>query len=288
MRENLFAESFSLKIILRRNMKEFLMSPRVSIIMGVYNCECTLSRAIESILNQNYSDWELIMCDDASTDHTVGIAKEYEERYPQKITLLQNRKNMKLAYSLNQCLKVAQGEYIARMDADDISLPDRLRVQVDFLDEHPEYQVVSCRYTVFDESGDYNTVGVEGEPQKDCMLKDVPFAHPTIMMRKCSYDALGGYTVLPRTERGQDMDMWFRFFAMGFRGYLMKDILYKYYDSKTVLHNKQSIKKAFYYFQTRLYGIRLLGYSPVYYIYALRPFASILIPWRIKMLIRKE
>lgn len=84
--------------------------PRVSIIMGIYNCESTLARSIDSIINQTYTDWELIMCDDCSTDNTLEVAKEYEDKY-KNIKVIRNEKNMRLAYSLNQCLKIAQGGY---------------------------------------------------------------------------------------------------------------------------------------------------------------------------------
>ena len=106
---------------------------KISVIMGVYNCESTLERAIESIVNQTYGNWELIMCDDGSTDQTYDVAKRYQERYPQKIKLLRNDRNMKLAFALNRCLAEVSGELVARMDADDRSCPERLQRQVCFL-----------------------------------------------------------------------------------------------------------------------------------------------------------
>ena len=109
---------------------------KVSVIMGFYNNESTLARAINSILNQTYDKWELIMCDDGSTDYSYSIAKDYFKKYPDRIKLLQNPKNMHLANALNRCLKEASGEYIARMDADDESLPQRFERQVEFLDNH--------------------------------------------------------------------------------------------------------------------------------------------------------
>ena len=110
----------------------------ISIIMGIYNCAETLSDAIDSIIAQTYDNWELIMCDDGSTDNTYNIAQEYKERYPDKIVLLKNEKNMGLNYTLNKCLEVASGEYIARMDGDDISLPTRFEKEIGFLNEHSD------------------------------------------------------------------------------------------------------------------------------------------------------
>ena len=81
--------------------------------MGIYNCAKTLPKAIESILTQTYSDWELIMCNDGSNDNTYEVAQKYAERYPEKVILLNNQYNMRLAASLNNCLSIARGEYIA-------------------------------------------------------------------------------------------------------------------------------------------------------------------------------
>ena len=93
--------------------------PKISVIMGIYNCANTISGSIESIINQTYEDWELIMCDDGSIDTTFDVAKEYQKKYPQKIILLKNKRNRGLNYTLNKCLEIAKGEYIARMDGDD-------------------------------------------------------------------------------------------------------------------------------------------------------------------------
>ena len=95
--------------------------PEISVIMAIYNCADTVACAIDSILNQTYSDWELILCDDGSVDDTYKIAEEYKNKYPDKIKLIKNPSNQGLPASLNNCLKKASGKYIARMDGDDIS-----------------------------------------------------------------------------------------------------------------------------------------------------------------------
>ena len=88
--------------------------------MGIYNCAKTLPEAIDSILAQTYSNWELIMCDDGSSDDTYAIAEKYKITYPNKIKLIKNEKNLGLNATLNNCLKYVDGNYIARMDGDDI------------------------------------------------------------------------------------------------------------------------------------------------------------------------
>ena len=123
--------------------------PLVSVIMGVYNDSKTLEAAIDSILNQSFQDLELIICDDASTDKTPLVFEKY--RSHPKIVLLKNEKNLGLAESLNRCLALARGEYIARQDADDTSLPERFEKQREYLKSHPETQVLGTFATIVDE-----------------------------------------------------------------------------------------------------------------------------------------
>ena len=107
--------------------------------MGIYNCETTLEAAIVSILEQTVADWELILCDDGSTDRTYDIARRYQEAYPEKVILLKNQTNQGLNYTLNKCLNISDAEYIARMDADDISEPTRLEEEIKFLEKNKDY-----------------------------------------------------------------------------------------------------------------------------------------------------
>ena len=265
--------------------KESKLKTKVSIIMGIYNCESTLPKAIESILEQTYTNWELIMCDDASEDRTFEVASEYSKRFPCKIKLIRNEVNRKLAYSLNRCLEVAEGEYIARMDADDISLPFRIEKETEFLDNHSEYDLVSCRTLVFDESGDRGIRNYSGEHYKEELIQGVPFLHPTIMVRKITLDQLGGYTVAKRTERGQDVDLYYKFFAGKHRGYTLDDVLYKYHESMGD-YKKRNLKMALGITKTCLYGHKLVHFPLKYRIYAFRPILSAMMPAKLKFLRR--
>ena len=161
--------------------------------MGIYNCAETLPAAIESILSQTYRDWELIMRDDCSTDHTYQVAKEYQSKYPDKIKLTRNEKNSFLAYSLNQCLKLATGKYVARMDGDDRSAPERFERQVEYLQEHPDIQLVGTAVQHFNEK-EYTSLMLAPEhPDKYTMRNSSPFKHATILTYKYVYDQLGGH-----------------------------------------------------------------------------------------------
>lgn len=206
--------------------------PRVSVLMAAYNCEKTVAQSIESVLSQTYTDWEFIICDDCSTDGTYGILEQYKEKYPEKFILLRNSENSKLSFSLNRCLEAAGGEYMARMDGDDISLPERFEKQVAFLDSHPEFAVAGTLHTLFDENGDYAVSQYPEYPDKYSMHTCTPYAHATIMMRKSVYDALGGYTVSKRTVRTQDLELWFRFYHAGYSGYNIQEPLYRVLEDK--------------------------------------------------------
>ena len=260
---------------------------KVSIIMATYNCEDTLRKSIDSILAQTFKDWEFIICDDCSTDGTLQVLNDYSEKHPNKIIVIKNEVNSKLAYSLNHCLEYAKGEYIARMDGDDISLPERLEKQVKFLDEHPEYSVVSTAMTPFDENGMRPARFMKPEPTKDDLLNRSPFAHATILMRREAYDAVGGYTVSKRTQRAQDYDMWFRFFALGLKGYNMQESLYLVLEDDNVI-KRRTFRSRCYEVQTKIKGYRLLHYPIYKYIFAFKPVVSALIPTAIMQKYHKK
>ncbi|MCH1624889.1 glycosyltransferase family 2 protein [Ferdinandcohnia quinoae] len=253
------------------------MSKKVSIIMGIYNCEATIPQAIESILSQTYINWQLIMCDDCSTDNTHQIAKEYRDKYPEKILLIQNDKNLGLASSLNHCLKYVEGEYVARMDADDISMPNRLEKQVNFLENHLDCDLIGTGLIPFDDKGDRSPrIGIEN-PSKFTLLTNSPFSHATIMVRRKVYDALGGYTILKRTIRAEDLDLWFRFYEAGFSGNVLQEGLYKVREDLNCFKRRKMIYRI-HEMQIRLLGYKLLKFPLRYYPMALRPIIIGLIP----------
>lgn len=257
---------------------------KVSVIMAIYNCKDTLSESIESILGQTYENWELIICDDASTDGSYEMARWYEKKYPNKFKVVRNKQNSKLPFSLNHCLRYVTGKYVARMDGDDISLPERFEKQVNYLENHPELDVVGTSMISFDENGDYRTFVAARNPDKYILRKEVPFCHATIMMRKKVYDVLEGYTISSRTERGQDVDLWFRFFAKGFRGDNLVEPLYRVREDRCAL-KRRKLKYALYCTETKYIGFRLVKMPIKYYPFILTPIISFCIPRKFKMVI---
>lgn len=212
---------------------------RVSIIMGIYNCSPTLSEAIDSILTQTFTDWELILCDDGSTDDTYAVAKRYMDMYPEKMVLLRNASNMGLNHTLNCCLEAASGEYVARMDGDDISLPSRLEKEVAFLDAHPEYAIVSSSMIFFDEDGDWGRCYGIQKPTKHDFIKHSPVhCHAPCMIRREAYLAVGGYTEDKRMLRFEDVNLWYKLYAKGYMGYNLDEPLYKMRDDQAATRRR--------------------------------------------------
>lgn len=254
-----------------------MSNPRVSVIMGIYNGEKTMRRAIDSIVSQTYTDWELIICDDCSNDNTYKIASEYAEN-DKRIKVIRNETNMRLAYSLNHCLSVAQGEYIARMDDDDVCMPERFEKQVEYLDAHPEMAVVGSTVIVFDENGDLGVRGLGTEyPIRTLNKLTIPFAHPTIMMRKTVYDLLGGYTVSPETLRAEDLDMWYRFRLEKLDGYVIQEPLLRYYVPIEA-YKKRSVKAAKGMVKIKKKYFKPLGVPKRYWFLIYKPLVSAILP----------
>lgn len=204
--------------------------PNVSIIMGVYNCKNynLLRKSVESILQQTYKDYEFIICNDGSTNDTLEELKKIAQS-DSRIKIISYEKNRGLSHALNECLAVSQGKYIARQDDDDVSKPERLKKQVQFLDENREYAIVGTCADVFDNNGIWGEYTVPEKPQKGDFLWNSPFMHPTTMMRKAELlSGGGGYREAKETRRCEDYDLFMNLYAKGYRGYNIQEKLYYY------------------------------------------------------------
>lgn len=158
----------------------------VSVIMPAYNAEKYIGKAIESILTQTYTDLELLIIEDASTDHTLEIIKTYKDN---RIRVFENSKNMGISFSTNIGLRESKGEYIALMDDDDIAVGKRLEIQVNYLDEHREIDILGGRSAIIDENGDL--LDVEDHPRNNpkyiksvLLFHCLDFRNGTTMMRR--------------------------------------------------------------------------------------------------------
>lgn len=245
--------------------------PKVSVIMGVFNCADTLDQALESIAAQTWTDWELVVCDDGSTDATPEVLNRWHERLAGQMTLLRNGKNSKLSYTLNRCLAAASGELVARMDGDDVSTAERLERQVAFLDAHPDVDLLGTWMRRFNDAGPADVVSVPAQPDRWSMREGVPFCHATIMARRGVFERVGNYTVSPRAVRNEDLDLWFRFFAADLSGANLPEPLYLVREDISAIR-RRTVRARLNIFLTTVDGYRMLRYPLHWY---LRPVLSL-------------
>ena len=236
------------------------MDEKISVIMACYNCAETLPKAIDSILQQTYTNWVMICCNDGSTDNTLEVLNVYKRRYPEKFIIINNEKNRQLPYSLNHCLKYVNTELVARMDGDDWSEPERFEKQVTFLKQHPEYDLVGTGVSVHDGEKKIASIIKIPVPTKETMLRQNAFSHATIMTYKHVYDTLGGYSLDPTVLRVEDVDLWCRFLAAGFKGYNMSDELYVILENFNAA-KRRTLKARLNSAKTRSRGYRLMGFK---------------------------
>lgn len=167
--------------------KNITGKPMISVLMSAYNAGKYVHEAIDSILKQTFKDFEFIIIDDASTDNTRKIISSFVDK---RIKLIKNKRNLGLARSLNKGLGLCSGKYIARMDADDISLPDRLDTQFNHLKVNKDTGIVGSWIECFD--GRFNKkiikYPVNNDEIRSMLLFDCVIAHPSVLMRKSVLD----------------------------------------------------------------------------------------------------
>lgn len=213
-------------------------TPLISVLMGVYNCADTVEEAIGSIIGQTVTNWELIVCDDGSSDNTFAVVQELARREP-RIVLIQNERNMGLAPTLNNCLRIARGTYTARMDGDDICASDRFEKELAVLEEDPECAVVSCEMISFDRDGIYGISHYMEKPEKRDLIKRSPFCHAGCMMRREILLKLGGYSEAEAVRRMEDYDLWFRLYQAGYYGRNIPEALYSMRDDRNAFSRRK-------------------------------------------------
>lgn len=168
-----------------------MTDPKVTVLMSVYNGDRYLNEAIDSILAQTFTDYEFLIIDDGSTDRTLDILRSYIDP---RIRIIRNEDNLGLTKSLNKGLKLSRGEYIARMDADDISLPNRLNEEVQYLEDNKDVVLVGTGREIIDEKGDIiETITPYRIITTKKLLRKNYFQHSSILFRKKNIREIGGY-----------------------------------------------------------------------------------------------
>lgn len=179
------------------------------------------------------------MCDDGSTDNTYAIAMNFQRRYSDQIKLIRNSTNKGLNYTLNRCIEIAQGEYIARQDSDDISMPRRLELEVQALEKRPDMAVVSTAMVLFDDKGEWGQIIRKQNPRMKEMIRGTPFAHAPCMIRSEVIHAIGGYSEHKRFMRVEDYHLWYKLYKAGYQGMNLQDVLYQCCDDRAALNRRK-------------------------------------------------
>lgn len=189
------------------------MKTPVTVLMPVYNAEKYLAEAIDSVLMQSHKDFEFLIINDGSTDHSLEIINRYSDNRIRVIT----QKNGGVSAALNTGLKHATGEYIARFDADDVCYPTRIEEQYHFMRAHDEYVIVGADIDYIDKDGEYlfsfTTIGHTNEEIKERISLGCPFVHSAVMYKKDVVLAMGGYEVKAHTF--EDYFLWMKLIDKG-------------------------------------------------------------------------
>ena len=222
-----------------------MTSPRISVALSVYNNAAYLTAALDSILAQCFADFELVIVDDGSTDASPAIIDRYAARDP-RIRVIRQA-NQGLIASLNHIIDVARGEYIARMDGDDIALPERFARQLAFLDAHSDHGVVGTQIRGITESGaprpghkvEYPT---SSDAVAETLASRSPLCHPSVMMRREVLRSVGRYRAAYR--HCEDYDLWLRLVDRT-RMANLPDPLLLYRASATQVSNRHVLAQNF-------------------------------------------
>ena len=259
----------------------------ISVVMGVYNQpdKQAMMDAVNSILNQTYKKIEFIIYDDGS-DKEVSEFISSLKNLDKRIVVIGKKQNHGLAFSLNECITRAKGKYIARMDSDDISLPDRLRVQYDSMKENPDYSWCGTNAILFDSNGEWGERQMPEYPSESDYLRYSPYIHPSVMYRAEMFDNYQ-YLVSKDTMRCEDYEIFMRLRAAGLKGYNVQQSLFKYREENNPFH-KRNFKFRIYECKIRYKNFKSLGIGgPKRILYSIRPVVGGLIPAGLATKIKK-
>ncbi|GHU00933.1 hypothetical protein FACS1894186_2660 [Alphaproteobacteria bacterium] len=219
-----------------------MSQPKVSVLMPAYNAERYIAEATQSILDQTFTDFEFIIINDGSTDKTAEVIKSFQDP---RIVFIDNRNNAGLIAVLNQGFDMARGEYIARLDADDISLPTRFARQVEFMDKNPDVGLLGTRFLNFGACREEISTGDGEIGVLDLMVKDLPIGHPTVMLRKAVFDKYN-LRYDPDYVACEDYELWSRVVRYTKMAVLPECLLkYRRHDSQvSILQREIQIKNT--------------------------------------------
>ncbi|MDE7300301.1 MAG: glycosyltransferase [Lachnospiraceae bacterium] len=253
--------------------------PEISVIMGVYNQwdSGRLQESITSVLEQTFRDFEFIIYSDGSDAAVLEQLEQYA-RQDERIVLIHNPLNHGLAYSLNMCIDVAGGKYLARMDDDDVCVPERFAVQYEFMEAHPEISFSGSNAKLLDDRGVWGIRRMPEWPDKRDFLKYSPFIHPSLFVRRSVFETEGDYRAGKETWRCEDYELFMRLWKSGCRGCnLQKELLY--YREDRNAYRKRKWKHRMNEMRLRYRNFREMKLLfPFGWCYVLRPVVAGIVP----------
>ena len=259
---------------------------KVSVIMAVFNGQKYIKESVESILGQSFKNFVFIIVDDGSTDRTREILENLSKQDP-RIKIISNSVNIGLTKSLNKAIKIAQGEFIARQDADDISLPERIEKQVVFLENHQKIKILGTFGYAINKDGRIlrkEILPVLPQEIKKYLIKANPFIHTSVMIRKETIDKARGYNEDFKVI--QDYELWFRILR-GEEGENLPFFLVKKRYQPEMVSFKKNRKQLEYIILLKKEIIKRGDYSRFCYIYLIRSYLSLKCPVFLKNIINK-
>ena len=259
--------------------------PKISVVMSVYNDEKHLEESIKSVLNQTFRNFEFIIINDGSTDGTVKILEKVKKQ-DTRIKVI-HQKNVGLTKSLNKGVKLAQGKYIARIDADDIAMPERLEKQLKFMESNLLLGAIGCWYYLIDKEGKILKKckpPTENLKIKKALLNSAPLIHPALMIKKEVLEKINFYD--EEFKYAQDRDLLFRILKYYQQG-VVPIFLLKYRYTNESISLQKEIEQKKYCLMAIKRAMKSGIYPKWYYIFTLRHIISIHLPVPVRNLKNK-
>lgn len=252
--------------------------PVVSVLMGSHNPRWDrLRRGIKSLQSQTLENWELILWDDGSSPAGAMIL-EQAAQLDSRVRLYHGRENRGLGYGLNRCMERARGNYLARLDDDDVCFPRRFELQTLFLEAQPGFQWVGSGALLLDESGVWGQLNPPECPGTWDFLPHSPYIHPSVMFRRETLEMVGGYSQSPAHFGCEDYHLFFRLHSRGWQGYNLEVPLLGYWEDRDS-YRRRTVSRRLREAELRWQGYRMLHIpTPVAGWGTLRPLAACLVP----------
>ena len=212
-----------------------ILNKTVSVIMSVYNSEKTVAKSIESLIGQTYKNLEILLVDDFSTDNTFNICKEYENNF-KNIYLFRNKNNLGLTKNLNFLINKSSGEFLARQDSDDISEPNRIEKQINFIEK---YKLDGCttRARII-QTGSIIPKKSLYLPKRFVIYIKNPFIHGSLVLKKAVAESIGNYN--EKFYYSQDYKLMYDLVTAGSKLKIMKECLYQLNMNENISINKKA------------------------------------------------